>query len=79
MITIDNALDRDGVSNLHYDGYRWVKYGSSDIHCRYLEEEDRTEYTPADDTDGMWVKIVYSDGRVDFSQRGASEPVSAQP
>lgn len=61
-----------GVSNLHYDGYRWVKHGSRDIHCRYLEEEDRTEYTPADDTDGMWVKIIYNDGTVRWGERSPS-------
>lgn len=75
---LEDALEL-GVSNLHYDGYRWVKYGGRDIHCRYLEDVDRTEYTPADDSDGMWVKIVYNDERsVQWSERSPSAEL-AQP
>jgi hypothetical protein len=44
----------DAVSSTNYDGYRWVKYGGgSDIHCRYIEEAEYTQYTPADDADGL--------------------------
>ena len=65
------------VSNLNYDGYTWVKYGSRDIHCRVLREHDRTEYTPADDNDGTWVKVVYNDDRLmQWMERGPSQEIA---
>jgi hypothetical protein len=53
------------VSEKRYDGYRW----QNSTHCRFLEEPEYIQYTPA--KDGVWVKTIYRDGRVEWGTRPA--------